>query len=146
MTNADLPPRLARMSRVPYRLLTWGVPMGPLALLRTRGRRSGLLRTAPVALLRQDDQEWLISPFGETHWVHNVRADGHAELGRGRRLRQVRLTEIDDDRKPGLLLAYRRKFGVVPFVRYAFQATPQDGLAAFQQEAGRHPIFLIERN
>ncbi|MDL4819723.1 nitroreductase family deazaflavin-dependent oxidoreductase [Actinomadura opuntiae] len=134
MASVDLPPRLARMSRVPYRLLTWGVPMGPLVLLRTRGRRSGLPRTAPVALLKLDGRQWLVSPFGETHWVRNARADGRASLGRGRRLRPVRLTEIDDDRKADVLRAYRRKFGIVPFVRDAFAA----------DENTNHPVFLAE--
>jgi deazaflavin-dependent oxidoreductase (nitroreductase family) len=132
------------MSRVPYRLLTWGVPMGPLVLLRTRGRRSGLYRTNPVALLRLDGFEWLVSPFGNTNWVHNARADARAELGRGRRLRRVRLIEIDDERNAEILLNYRRTFGVVPFVREAFDATPQDGPPAFRQETDRHPAFLVQ--
>ena len=140
-----LPPRLARMSRGPQRLLTWGVPMGPLVLLRSRGRRSGQERVAPVALLRLDGEEWLVSPFGDTAWVHNVRADAHAGLGRGRRTRPVRLIEIDDARKPAILLAYRRRFRVVPFVRTAFTAAPADGIDAFSREAGRHPVFLVER-
>jgi deazaflavin-dependent oxidoreductase (nitroreductase family) len=134
MTAADLPPRLARMSRGPLRMLTWGVPMGPLRLLRTTGRRSGLPRTAPVARLKYDGREWLVSPFGETHWVHNVRADGHAELGRGRRFRRVRLTEITDDREGPVLRAYHRKFRIVPFVRDTFNAAPDL----------HRPVFLVE--
>lgn len=144
MTKPDLPPKLARMSRVPFRLLGWGVPMGPLVLLRTTGRRSGLTRTTPVAVLDQDGQEWLVSPFGETAWVHNARAGGRTELGRGRRFRAVRLTEIDDVRKPEILRGYRKKFGVVPFVRTSFEATGDDGTEAFAREAARHPVFLVE--
>lgn len=135
MTSAALPPRLTRMNRVPYRLLTWGLPMGPLTLLRTRGRRSGLRRTTPVALLDADGRQWLVSPFGDTHWVHNARADGEAEIGRGRRFRRVRLTEITDDRRPGVLRAYRHRFRIVPFVRDAFAAAPA---------SGHHPVFLVE--
>jgi deazaflavin-dependent oxidoreductase (nitroreductase family) len=133
MTAAELPPRLTRMSRVPIRLLSWGVPLGPLTLLRTRGRRSGLPRTTPVALLSLDGRRWLVSPFGETHWVHNARADGRAHLGRGRRPRPVRLTEVTDDRKSQILHAYRKKFGIVPFVRDAFAAEGTPG-----------PVFLVE--
>jgi deazaflavin-dependent oxidoreductase (nitroreductase family) len=132
------------MSRVPHRLLTWGVSMGPLVLLQSRGRRSGLGRTTPVAVLRLDGEEWLVSPFGDTQWVHNVRADARARLGRGRRMRPVLLTEVDDARKPAILLAYRRRFGVVPFVRNAFAAAPGDGIEAFERECARHPAFRIE--
>jgi deazaflavin-dependent oxidoreductase (nitroreductase family) len=139
-----LPPQIAKMSRVPHRLLDLGVPMGPLKLLRTRGRRSGKPRTIPVVTFRHDGVEWLVSPFGDTAWVHNARADGHAEIGRGRRFRQVRLIEIDDARKPEVLWRYRRWFGIVPFVRHAFRATPRQGPAAFQQEAGGHPVFVAQ--
>jgi len=139
-----LPPQIAKMSRVPHRLLDMGVPMGPLKLLRTRGRRSGKPRTIPVVTFRHDGVEWLVSPFGDTAWVHNARADGHAEIGRGRRFRRVRLIEIDDARKPEVLLRYRRRYGIVPFVRHAFRATPSQGPAAFQQEAGSHPVFAAQ--
>ncbi|MCP2342663.1 nitroreductase family deazaflavin-dependent oxidoreductase [Actinomadura rupiterrae] len=144
MGEVRLPSRLVRMSRFPQRMLALGLPMGPLRLLRTRGRRSGLPRTAPVALLRLDGREWLVSPFGDTQWVRNVRADGRAEIVRGRRVRRVRLVEVDGGRKAGVLLAYRRRFGVVPFVRDAFAAVPGDGAAAFAAEADRHPVFLVE--
>ncbi|TDD84288.1 nitroreductase family deazaflavin-dependent oxidoreductase [Actinomadura darangshiensis] len=139
--SAELPPRLTRMSRGPSRMLGWGVPMGPLRLLRTRGRRSGLPRTTPVAVLKLDGRQWLVSPFGETHWAHNVRADGRAEIGRGRRMRRVRLTEIDDDRKQRIITAYRRKFGIVPFVRTAFTTASGEPAAP---GADDRPVFLIE--
>jgi deazaflavin-dependent oxidoreductase (nitroreductase family) len=142
MTGAALPPRLARMNRVPFRLLAWGLPMGPLVLLRTRGRRSGLPRTTPVALLELDGRQWLVSPFGETHWVRNARSDGRAELGRGRRFRKVRLTEIDDDRKHRIVSAYRHKYRVVPFVRDAFDTGPE---ATASPDSDR-PVFLVERD
>jgi deazaflavin-dependent oxidoreductase (nitroreductase family) len=144
VSSAALPPRLARMSRIPHRLLAWGIPMGPLMLLRTRGRRTGVTRTVPVALLRHGDAQWLVSPFGDTAWVRNIRVDADAELGRGRRFLRVKLIEVDDDGKPEILHRYRRAFGVIPFVRHAFDAVPDDGPQAFHREAHRHPAFLIE--
>jgi deazaflavin-dependent oxidoreductase (nitroreductase family) len=144
MTAVVQPTGLARVSRIPHQLLTWGVPMGPLMLLQTRGRRSGLPRAIPVVVLRHGSEEWLVCPFGATQWVHNVRANGVAELGRGRRSRTVRLVEIHDDRKPDVLHSYRRTFGFVPFVRRAFTAAPGDGPSAFQPEADRHPVFLVQ--
>lgn len=135
---------MTRVSRIPHRLLAWGLPMGPLTLLRTRGRRSGTPRTVPVVTFRHDGVEWLVSPFGDTHWVRNLRANNRAELGRGRRFRPVRLLEISDARNPGVLWRYRRRFGFVPFVRHAFHATPRQGPPAFGREADRHPIFIIQ--
>ncbi|MEO3862295.1 nitroreductase family deazaflavin-dependent oxidoreductase [Acrocarpospora sp. B8E8] len=144
MTTPNLSPRMICLSRIPHLLLTWGIPMGPLVLLRTCGRHSGLPRTVPIATLRHDGHHWLVSPFGDTHWVHNIRADARAELGRGRRFRPVRLVEVDDDRKPEILRAYRRVFGLVPFVRAAFGAGADDRPQLFAIEAHRHPAFLIQ--
>lgn len=140
----SLPPNLTQMSRVPHRLLRWGIPMGPLKLLRTTGRRTGKQREIPVVTFHHDGTEWLVSPFGETAWVRNARANPHAELGRGRHLRQVHLTELADDRKPDILRRYRRRYRVIPFVRQAFHATPNQGAEAFEKEATEHPVFIVE--
>lgn len=131
------------------RLVEWslsrGVPMGPLRTLQTRGRTTGRDHVVPVALLRTDGDEWLVSPFGDVAWVLNVRANGRAALGRGRRLRAVTLAEVRDDRVPELLRAYRRRFRAVPFVRAAFDATARDGVDEFAREAPRHPVFRVDR-
>lgn len=66
-------------------------------------------------------------------------------LGRGRRLQTVALAEVSDDRVPGLLRTYRRRFSAVPFVRAAFDATARDGVDAFAREASRHPDFRVDR-
>ena len=129
------------------RTMTWllcnGLPMGPLRLLRTRGRRSGRARTAPIAVLRHGGEEWLVSPFGAVAWVHNVRANGDAVLSNGRRVREVRLVEVTGDGVPGVLRAYRRRFAAVPFVRAAFEPTGRDPVSAFARVAPRHPVFRI---
>ena len=85
---------------VPYfnvvarRLLAAGVPMGPDVLLTVRGRRSGLSRTTPVTLCEFGGRRGLISPFGEVHWVRNLRAAGRATLSVGRRSETVIAVEL----------------------------------------------------
>ena len=76
-------------------LLRAGVPMGPDVLLTVRGRTSGLLRTTPVTLCEWDGRRGLISPFGEVHWVRNLRAAGRATIRVGRRSEEVRAVELD---------------------------------------------------
>lgn len=144
-TRMTLPPLVGLISRIPHRLLTAGVPMGPVTLLRSRGRRTGRWRTIPVVTVRHEGHEWLVSPFGDTHWVRNIRHDDRAEIGRGRRFRAVRLVETDDPRKPEILRRYRTRYRLVPFVRAAFDATPADSVAVFQREAHRHPTFLVQQ-
>jgi hypothetical protein len=58
-------------------------------------------------------------------------------------LRPIVLHEVVDQRRPMVLQRYRRAFGVVPFVRAAFDAHVSDPVG-FAREADRHPVFRIE--
>lgn len=140
----QLPTAMLRFSRIPFTLLHWGVALGPLYLLETHGRRTGASRTVPVVVFRHNGRRWLVSVFGETGWVANVRAAGTARLRRGRRIERIRVTEVTDQRRTVVSMHLRRSFGIIPFVRAAFAATPGDGVAAFEAEAHLHPVFLIE--
>jgi hypothetical protein len=74
--------------------------------------------------------------------VRNIRANGVARLGRGRRLRPVALREVTDERRPVVLQRYRRAFRIVPFVRGAFDLDLSN-LDDFRRAADRYPVFLI---
>lgn len=74
------------------RLLQLGIPVGPAALLTVRGRRTGVPRTTPVALIEVNGKLWVLGAYGEVNWVRNLRAAGDAVLrlrGRQRRIRAV---------------------------------------------------------
>ena len=75
-------------------LLAAGVPMGPDVLISVRGRKSGLLRTTPVTIAENSGRRGLISPFGETNWVRNLRAAGRATITVGRRKEEVTAIEL----------------------------------------------------
>jgi F420H(2)-dependent quinone reductase len=63
----------------------WGpAPQRTSYLMTTYGRSSGLERTTPVNLVEADGERWLISPYGDVGWVHNLRANGALLLRRGR--------------------------------------------------------------
>lgn len=138
------PPGVAVASRVVGRLLRHGLPLGPLWLLQTRGRRTGRLRSAPIALVRHAGDDWLVAPFGDVGWVRNYRQNGSARLIRGRARRPVELIEVTDERRVEVLRRYRTAYRFVPFVRQAFTARPGDGAAAFAAEAERMPVFRID--
>src|SRR5258708_20942246 len=76
------------------RLLAAGVPLGPDVLLTVRGRTSGLPRSTPVAICAHAGRRGLISPFGETDWVRNLRAAGRATITAGQRKEEVRAVEL----------------------------------------------------
>jgi deazaflavin-dependent oxidoreductase (nitroreductase family) len=63
-------------------------------LLTVRGRTSGLERTTPVTICENGGRRGLISPFGETHWVRNLRAAGRATIWLGSRREELRAVEL----------------------------------------------------
>ena len=78
-------------------LLALGVPMGPDILITVRGRKTGLPRTTPVTICDFGGRRGFISPFGETHWVRNLRAAGVATIRHGRKREDVRAVELSHD-------------------------------------------------
>jgi len=75
-------------------LLAIGVPMGPDVLITVRGRKSGLARTTPVTICEYAGRRGLISPFGETNWVRNLRVAGRATVTFGRSKEAVAAVEL----------------------------------------------------
>jgi deazaflavin-dependent oxidoreductase (nitroreductase family) len=80
-------------------LLVHGVPLGPNRLVTIRGRKSGLPRTTPLAVIEVSGRRWVWAPWGEVQWVRNLRAAGRATIitrrRRTRRKEAVRATELD---------------------------------------------------
>jgi len=76
------------------RVLKAGALMGPNALITVRGRKSGLPRTTPVALVEINGRRWVIGTFGDTNWVRNLRAAGEATVSVGRRREDVKAAEL----------------------------------------------------
>ncbi len=82
-------------------LLAAGVPLGPNGLITTRGRKSGLQRTTPVAIIEVSGRRWIWAPWGEVHWVRNLRAAGRATITVRRRNEEVSATELDPTERVG---------------------------------------------
>lgn len=87
-----------------------GVSMWGSRVLEVRGRITGELRTTPVNVLTVDGVRYLVAPRGITAWVRNVRAAGECRLRVGRRVEEVRVTELPDAAKPAILRAYLRRW------------------------------------
>ncbi len=79
---------------IAWRLLAVGVPMGPNGLITVRGRRSGLPRTTPITIVETLGRRWVLAPFGDVNWVHNLRAAGRATITQRRRKEEVAATEL----------------------------------------------------
>ena len=79
------------------RLGRLGVPLGPNTLITVRGRKSGVPRTTPVAIVEVAGRRWVQSPFGEVQWTRNLRAAGEATLTTGRRTERVTANPLSRD-------------------------------------------------
>ena len=80
-------------------LLGARVPLGPNALLTVRGRSSGEPRSTPVAIIHVDDRRWIWSPWGEVHWVRNLRAAREATVTVRGRTETVGAVELDSSER-----------------------------------------------
>jgi deazaflavin-dependent oxidoreductase (nitroreductase family) len=102
----DRPPTIVRLvDPIARRLLRAGVPMGGNVLLTVRGRRSGEPRSAGVALVEIGERRWVISAYGQTHWVRNLRAAGEAELRVRGHARRVAARELTPEQAEGFFRA-----------------------------------------
>jgi deazaflavin-dependent oxidoreductase (nitroreductase family) len=123
---ARVPRQVALFSPILKVLLAARVPMGPNGLITIRGRKSGLPRTTPVAIIEVSGRRWIWAPWGEVHWVRNLRAAGRATITRRGRKEEVIATELDQTERVGFFrdvlgpLAKSIPFGVT-FIRIADQ-------------------------
>ena len=145
VTRADRAPRSVTMfTPISRRLLAARVPLGFNGLITIRGRNSGLPRTTPIAIIDVSGRRWVWAPWGEVHWVLNLRAAGTATITfRGHR-EEVRAAELDSAQR---LEFFRDTLGPVArgipfgrqFIRYVDGVNLDDPLAASE---GR-PVFEL---
>lgn len=109
-------------------------------LLTTVGRKTGRERTTPVTLVEVGGSRWLVAPYGEVGWVHNVRAAGVATFSRGGRSERVRLVEAPAEEAAPVLAHYLE---TVSIVRPYFDVEHDSPLTDIAREAHRHPVFRI---
>jgi deazaflavin-dependent oxidoreductase (nitroreductase family) len=92
---ASVPRRVSLFSPILKFLLVAGVPLGFNGLITIRGRKSGLPRTTPVAIIPVAGRRWIWAPWGEVHWVRNLRAAGRATIAVRGTNEEVTATELD---------------------------------------------------
>lgn len=145
VTHAVRAPRSVTMfSPIAKRLLAARVPLGFNGLITIRGRSSGLPRTTPVAIIDVSGKRWVWAPWGDVHWVLNLRAAGRATITFRGRKEEVRASELDSVQR---LEFFRDTLGPVArgipfgrqFIRYVDGVNLDDPLEASE---GR-PVFEL---
>jgi deazaflavin-dependent oxidoreductase (nitroreductase family) len=106
---------------------------GGVVTLTVTGRSSGRPRRVPVIPVTVDDGRYLVSPYGETDWVRNLRAAGQGHLrGRGT-AEAVHVSEVAVPERGAVIAAYRKITGRTVDACFAALPDPAD-----------HPVFRIE--
>lgn len=121
--------------------------MGPNALLTVTGRKSGLPRTTPVALVDIGGRRWVVGTFGDVNWVRNLRAAGQATVSTGRRSEELAARELPLDEAAAffrdVLGPYARGLRVGPLLLRLLGAG--DILEDPAGSARRRPVFELNR-
>ena len=137
--------RVGKVRRLINRIVASRIAKGKMSedmyLLTTLGRKSGLERTTPVTIARRDGLRYLVSPYGNVGWVHNLRDSGIAELSRGGTTEEISVTEVDSGTAAPVLKQYVRD---VSAVRSFFDVDKDASVADFEVESSRHPVFVIK--
>lgn len=94
-STARVPTHVALISPILKSLVAAGVPLGFNGLITIRGRTSGRPRTVAVAIVPVSGRRYVWAPWGDVHWVRNLRAAGRATITVRRRKEDVVATELD---------------------------------------------------
>ena len=124
------PPALTRRLANPLamRLNARGV-----ATLTLAGRRTGEVRKVPVIPVEVGGSRYLVSPYGESDWVRNLRAAGKGELSRKGRREAFHAVEIPAGQREPVISRYREVAGRA--VDSYFTKLP---------DARDHPVFQLD--
>jgi deazaflavin-dependent oxidoreductase (nitroreductase family) len=143
--NSKIPWFLPTANKLVLTLLRIGVKLNgpgksPMYLFTVRGRKSGQLRTTPVAILEQNGNRYLMTPYGVVDWVRNVRAAGEATFTRGRHAEQIRPIELPASEAVPVLKSFVESGN--PIAKF-FGINAGASLEDFEQLANTHPVFLL---
>ena len=117
--------------------------VGRSETLFTTGSKSGERRGVPVSPIEFEETTYLVAPYGEVGWVHNVRSNPMVELASGssvRQRRQRRLVEVTGD-AANVVQAY---WGRESFPRRYMDLPNDPTLEDFEAAANQFPVFRIE--
>ena len=141
MTKVSYLPRGQRiMNAIFSRMVRLGlIPRGNL--LSVPGRKSGIMRTTPVFVLRHEGERWLVAGFEQADWVKNLRTAGWCVLIHDRRQERVAVVEvIDPEARAPLLQEFVRR---APGGKRGFNLKANAPLSAFVAIAQEHPVFRV---
>lgn len=133
------------MNRLITLLLRMGAPFGAMAVLTVEGRKSGLARSTPVAVVPHEGGWRLLAAAGIGDWVRNLRRAGEATLTFRGALVPVVSRELSPSEAAPVIRSTVTGAGALTrrFVAPHFSATATDPLERWEAEAESHPLFHL---
>jgi deazaflavin-dependent oxidoreductase (nitroreductase family) len=107
--------------------------VGMTAILEVPGRRTGTLVHVTLIPWEVDGTPYLMSQYGVTDWVRNLRAAGGGKLYRKGRTQAFTATEVEGDERDHVIATFQKR-------------TPKPFRRDFDQRPGAadHPTFRLE--
>ncbi|MGE5217239.1 MAG: nitroreductase/quinone reductase family protein [Chloroflexota bacterium] len=131
------------VNRLYGRLASVGLGPSYSFLLLAKGRKSGIIHSTPVNVLRHEGKLYLVGTRGHTQWSRNALVAGAVTLKRGRIRIQFRLRVVNDSAKAEILKAYLIRFRWM--VSRFFPLPPEAAVESFTAIASRYPVFELVR-
>ncbi len=111
--------------------------------LSALGRKTGKRYSTPVNLTYIDGETFLVSPRGETQWIHNIRSSGELWLKRGADNALYRVDEIEGPQKIDVLRVYLSRYNKT--VQRFFAVQPGSREEEYEKIAHRHPVMRVQK-
>jgi deazaflavin-dependent oxidoreductase (nitroreductase family) len=103
-----------------------------VATLTVVGRRTGEPRKVPVIPVEIGRNRYLVSPYGESDWVRNLRTAGTGELSRKGHSEIFHAAEVPVDKRGDIIARYREVAGSLVDRCFTKLPDPTD-----------HPVFQV---
>lgn len=135
------------LNRAASAFLRSGIGMGPYGVLTVPGRRTGLPRSTPVALVPIGNGWQLVAIYGLVDWVKNLQAAGKATIQLRRQKFPVTARQLPPEEAAavlrGLMASASRM--TTRMVGPYFDATPESPIEAWELDAAHHPVFVLQK-
>jgi deazaflavin-dependent oxidoreductase (nitroreductase family) len=103
-----------------------------VATLTVVGRRTGEHRKVPVIPVEVGQSRHLVSPYGESDWVRNLRAAGQGELSSKGQAEVFHASEVPVEERADIIARYREVAGSHLGPYFMKLPDPKD-----------HPVFRV---
>jgi len=114
--------------------------IGKSEVMTTTGRKSGQSRDVPVSPIVKDGTEYVVSPYGEVAWVHNVRANPAVTLRHGSKVRSVHLEEMTVGSGAPVVADYHARES---FARPYMDVPENPSVDDFTAASDKFPVFRV---